>query len=249
MKTKLDKRITAGLLAGAVMAGGLFGTYQAQASAAAKTAAVQEMKQAKHQEYPPQFDAEKAAEDISSMFGVDKAQVASALQEKKDLHDIGHAAMLAKVSGKSFSDILAMKTDQNKWQEVEKTLGVTKDQIAAEKEDMMSTALEQRAGVDKTKAAALLKAGYHPEDIAMAGVLAKESSKDIDAVLAMKKVNNSWRDVAESLGVSQETLQNDMKTAGGGQFDKSHHAGMAPEGQPAPETAGQAPDAPTAAGE
>ena len=41
----------------------------------------------------------------------------------------------------------------------------------------------------------------------MAAVLAKESGKDVQAVLDMKKINNRWSDVADQLGVDKSKLR------------------------------------------
>lgn len=211
----LSKKIVVGLMAGAVLTAGALGTYTAQASANTQKQQAQEQQNKAGRQQPPKMDPDKAAQGMAEAFGVNKDEVLTAINAKKDFRDISHAAMLAKVSGKSFSDVLAMKTDSNKWQDVEKTLGVTRDQVKAAQDDMMAGMLEKKANVSKDKAASLLQDGYHAKDIAAAGILAKTANKDIDSVLSMKKINNSWKDVAASLGVDEKAFHEAMKSAGG----------------------------------
>ena len=47
----------------------------------------------------------------------------------------------------------------------------------------------------------------------MAAELAKNSSKSINDVIGMKKINNTWKDVASSLGVSESTIRQDLAPA------------------------------------
>lgn len=100
-----------------------------------------------------------------------------------------------------------MKTDDKHWPEVGKALGVTREQISAQMNEMTATRMAERGNVDKDTALKLLNNGYQPRDIGMAGKLAKISGKDIQAVLDMKKINNHWGDVAEQLGVDREQLR------------------------------------------
>ena len=51
------------------------------------------------------------AKYLSDKYGVDSAQVEAALNDGVHIEDVKHAAVLAKLSGKNFSDVLAMKVD------------------------------------------------------------------------------------------------------------------------------------------
>ena len=46
-----------------------------------------------------------------------------------------------------------------------------------------------------------LKDGYNPHDIVIAGKIAKDSNKNVKNVLAKKKINNKWSDVAKEFAV------------------------------------------------
>ena len=239
----LSKKMVVGLMAGAVLVTGAMGSYTAQAATHTNDRQEGQQKQGKHQ--PPKMDTEKVAQDMSTAFGVNKDEIVTAINNKKDIRDISCAAMLAKISGKSFTDVMNLKTDSNKWTDVEKTLGVSHEQVKAAQDDMMAGMLEKRAGVAKDKAASLLQNGYKIHDIASAGILAKTSGKDIDTVLSMKKINNSWKDVASALGVDEKTFHEAMKNAGPG-IDGPQGGPPAehPEGAPQGAQDNQSADAP-----
>ncbi len=200
---RFNHKIVAGLVAGALLLGGGFTAYQFQA---AHTEAAQAEQQAQRPQ-PPQFDASKAAARIAETFGVDEAQVKTAIDSQRDFRDIGQAAMLAKLSGKSFQDVLALKTDSNRWSDVREQLGVTQEQERSARDTMLARHICQTGNVDESTATALLQQGYIPPDIEAAAVLAKASGKDIQSVLDLKKINNRWRDVAQQLGVDAQTLR------------------------------------------
>ena len=186
--TNFKKKFLAGILSGALLLTG------AQAFA--------------NPPEPPQWTAEderQAAENISGWvnylsdeFGADPAQVEDALNRGVHIRDIQYAALLSKLSGKSFSDVLAMKLD---WFQVAEKLGVTREQIEKFYRQQMDTRLAKNAEVDVKTVQSLLKDGYAPHDIMIAGKIAKSAGKDIKAVLGKRKINNTWSDVAKSFGV------------------------------------------------
>lgn len=200
-------RIVAGLLAGVLLVGVGFNGVQAAVNAANQTgeAAVKQVENKTVAERMPfEMNADEAAKHIHDQFGVDQKEVRAALTEHRDFHDVGQAAMLAQISGKSFSDVLALKTDQNTWQDVGQQIGVTREQVRAQMDQMFAQRISQSGDVTVEKALALLNNGYCGYDIAMAGHLATASGKDIQSVLDLKKINNRWEDVAEELGLSRE---------------------------------------------
>lgn len=204
------KRIVAGLFAGLLLVGvGFTGVQAAQTQLAEQNvatgvAAVAQNANKTTAERPPfEMNPSEAARHIHEQFGVDESEVRAALMEHRDFHDVGQAAMLAKISGKSFSDVLALKTEDNDWKDVETQLGVTREQIRNEMNEMLAQRIGQCGDVDEATALKLLNNGYCDRDIAMAGKIAKASGKDIQSVLDLKKINNRWGDVAESLGLDR----------------------------------------------
>lgn len=204
-----NKRFVAGILAGAMLTG--ISVNAASAKTAPHTGKHQRpaaMQQGRMPQHPPvQMSSEEAAQKLHDTFGVDAKEVKSAMDAGKDIRDVGQAAMFAKISGKSFKDVLEMKTNDKNWQEIGKELGITPEQVREQMMMMQAMHIEQKGNVDKNTALALLKNGYQSRDIQAAGVLAKAANKDIQAVLDMKKINNSWFDVAGQLGVDKSVLK------------------------------------------
>ena len=238
----MTKKMIAGVTAGAVLlAGGFHYVYAAQNENGRGSGQMEHMghmgQPGRHQ--PPKVDKEKAAQKIAATFGVDKNEILSALNDNADFRSIGHAAMLAKVSGKSFKDVLAMKTRDNQWRDVEKSLGVTQDQLRSEMDNLFAARMAESGNVDAETAKALLKKGYLSWDIEAAAVCAKESGKSIQDVLDMKKINNRWSDVAKSLGVDEKKLRSEQWGHGGfpggpfgrGDFRGEHPHPQMPEGR------------------
>lgn len=138
------------------------------------------------------------AKYLSEKYGVDKAQVEEALTRGVNIKDIQFASVLSKLSGKSFSDVLAMKVD---WLQVAEKLGITREQLQEFHRQQQFEALALTAGVEVKTVESLLKDGYHPQDIIVAGKIAKSAGKDIKTVLGKRKINNTWGDVAKSFGL------------------------------------------------
>ncbi|MBR1728491.1 MAG: hypothetical protein IJ728_03095 [Selenomonadaceae bacterium] len=153
---------------------------------------------------PPKFDVNKIAKEVAEDYGVKESEVLKALNDKRHLDDIYHAALLAKISGKSFQKVISMKTD---WFDVEKSLGINEDQIHNAREEMLIRDISINASISEDRVKKLLDDHYHPRDISIAGRLAKASNKDIQAVLDMKKINQRWFDIAKVLGVSEELVK------------------------------------------
>lgn len=225
----------AGMLAGAVLTVGGIGLLSAQSEAANPASAAVSAEQGRHGKRPPQqINTADMAKHIAEQFGVDESQVKSALEAKKDFRDIGQAAMLAKISGKSFTDVMDMKTDSNNWRDITQSLGISEEQVRDARNDMMAQRFEQQGLVKKDTALSLLKDGYQPRDIEMAGRLAKAADKDIKTVLSYKKINNRWEDVANQLGVDESSLRPHKGDKGprdgddGDHFD-GHMPGPAPD--------------------
>ena len=143
------------------------------------------------------------AKYISEKYGVDAAQVEAAFKDGVYVEDIKNAAILSKLSGKSFSEVLAMKVD---WAQVAEKLGVTREQLKAFHEQERDEHFAKRAGIDVKTLQSLIKDGYAPHDIMIAGKIAQASNKNIKSVLDKRKINNTWEDVAKSLGVDMKKI-------------------------------------------
>jgi len=66
--------------------------------------------------------------------------------------------------------------------------------------------MEVDFSIPKQMAFDLLVQKYDLHDILAANTLAKAANKTVVDVLAMKKINNFWKDVAQELGVDKDVL-------------------------------------------
>lgn len=202
-----QRKMIAGIVAGLVLTAGGFGVLSAQSQSQNGAQHRMLAKGERPDGQMPQMDASEAAKHIAETFGVDESQVKNAIENKKDFRDIGQAAMIAKVSGKSFDEVMALKTDDKNWRDIGESLGVTREKVEEVRQSMTAQHLSQDGDIDESKALSLLKKGYEPRDIDCAAALAKASGKDIQSVLDRKKINNRWGDVAKELGVDANVLQ------------------------------------------
>lgn len=157
------------------------------------------------------------AKYFSDKYGIESAQIERAMHDGVHIEDIKHAAVLSKLSGKNFSDVLAMKVD---WAQVADKLGVTREQIKNFYERERDEEFSKHAGIDVGTFKNLLKDGYNPRDIDIAGKIAKASGKDIRTVLGKRKINNTWGDVAKSFGVDMKKIMPPPPGHHGHQRDK-----------------------------
>lgn len=201
-----QRKMIAGIVAGLVLTAGGFGVLSAQSQSQDGAQHRMFAKGERPDGQMPQMDASEAAKHIAETFGVDESQVKNAIENKKDFRDIGQAAMIAKVSGKSFDEVMALKTDDKNWRDIGESLGVTREKVEEVRQSMTAQHLSQDGDIDESKALSLLKKGYEPRDIECAAALAKASGKDIQSVLERKKINNRWGDVAKELGVDANVL-------------------------------------------
>lgn len=136
-------------------------------------------------------------------YSVDPAQIEKAFQDGVHVNDIRFAAVLSKISGKNFADVLAMKVD---WFQVAQKLGISQNQLKNFFENERDEHFAKHAGIDVKTLQNLLKDGYDPRDISIAGKIAQASGKNIKNVLEKRRINNTWDDVAQSFGVDLKKI-------------------------------------------
>ena len=204
------KRIVIGVTLGAILVGGGIGFFTAYAHQRGFDDKYGDIT-GEHRKHIPsrtqhKLSAAELAKHIADNFGVDESEVKKALESNKDPHEVGAVAMLAKLSEKSVSEVLNLKTDSNDWQTVGDNLDICRDEVRRLYWDMEAAHIEACGSIDKETAISLLQQGYRKRDIDMAGRVAQLSGNDIQLVLDMKRINNRWDDVARELGVTDETL-------------------------------------------
>ncbi len=210
------------MVAGAVLLTGAAGLYIVQAypdSATGDYRAVQQQR----------LRPDQRAQQIADKFGVDKSQVLQSFEQGSSFRDISRAAFLAKVSKRTLPDVLALKTADKTWKDVTQALGVAPEQIKAARQEMTAARLE-KLQIPKADSLALMSQGYRTRDIAIAYKLAANTGKAPTEILDMRKINNTWRDVAQTLGVSNETLKQDLQNIGEIYPQKGRHHSHFPRG-------------------
>ena len=201
-----NKKVFVGIAAAAMIAGGsamLLNLDTVQA--AQQTIGRQDARQQR----PPRFNLNEMAATLADKCNVSADDIISYCNNGGDFYDASQAARLAKLSGRSFKDVAAAKTDDNRWDQVAESLGVTREQMKADMDSDMADRMAQRGDINASVAMQLLQEGYAVQDIERAAALAKASGKDVHDVLGMKKTNNRWSDVAKELGVDESTVQQD----------------------------------------
>lgn len=202
----IKNKVLAGILSGAIIFGGGIALNPVQAEPAATEQQEDWQQGPRHErrEMSPEKLSE-FAKKIADTYSVNQVEVEEALKNRVHFEDIKVAAMLAKLSGKSFSEVLEMKSD---WWQVAEKLGVTREQMEAQMEAERLDDLVKRSKLDQKTVESLLKDKYDPYDITIAGIIASSSGKNVKTVLSKRKLNNTWEDVAKEFKVD---LQKEMR--------------------------------------
>ena len=201
----MKKKMIMALAAGGVLFGAtLFGvTGEAQAHTG------EPMEHHRMERGPWRMNDREAAARAAEMFGVDEAEVAAYLAENpRAFRDIFPCSMLAKTSGHSFAEVMAIYEEQGDWRAVGESLGVTREMIHETMGELMAARIaDDKTNLTPDEARVLLREGYHPKDVRAAGILGKAANKNARDILAMKRINNGWDDVAKELGLDASVLR------------------------------------------
>lgn len=190
-------------LAGAFAVGGIAVPFMQNASAAAKNEPTICQPDKSHQD---RFIKQAATE-----LGVEQQAVKDFFAQGNGPRDLHMALIFSEASGKSLSTVLADKTAAVSWPELEKKYSLDRSQLHQARENLMIRQVIKFSTLDEQSVRDLIKAGYQPHDIAFAGKLANKTHTSVQSVLDKKKINNSWRDVAKELGLSDSDLRPEKK--------------------------------------
>ena len=191
------------IVAGTAILAGAAGFYFAQSHVKDTTGRPQAIRQ-------QGLSPEQRAERIADKYAVDKTEVLNSFKQGTSFQDLSKAAFFANMSKQPLQNVLAAKTSGNSWRDVANSLGLTPEQIKAARQEMSTVPLE-KLQISKAVSLELMRQGYHARDIAMACKLAQNTGKTPAEVLSMRNLNNTWRDVAQTLGVSKDTLKQDIQ--------------------------------------
>ncbi len=158
---------------------------------------------------PWRMNDEEAAKRAAEMFGVDETEVAAYLADNpRAFREVFPCSMLARTSGRTFAEVMALYEEQGDWRAVGESLGVTREMIHETMAELMAARIaDDKTNLTTEEVRTLLREGYHPRDVRAAGVLGKASGKGARDVLAMKRINNGWDDVAKELGLDASVLR------------------------------------------
>lgn len=148
------------------------------------------------------IDADRAAASIAENYGIEETIVQRYLDDGWHPRAIEQGCLLADLSGQSLDTIMDTKAQGLSWQQVAASFNVTQDNIANARAKSFAQDFAQRHDMNEYTARRLLEDGYHPDDIAIANAIAKRSDTPIYKVISMRKINNTWQDVAHEVGLS-----------------------------------------------
>lgn len=227
IKTKFTlKKTIAAAIAGAFIATGI--AYLPHAAFAASP-------QATHfNQYRHNFNAESTLQNIQDRFGVDKKVLLEYQAKGWKAQELHRAAFIAHTAKVPIADVLNAKAQNKTWTEISESYGVTKEQYINATRDFRNNQLAKNLNLKEDVVKTLISKGYHPRDIAMAATLSQKANKSIDTVLEHKKINNTWQDVATTIGLSNEVYEacrtdaeqcfgNDRHTRYGDKQNFRHH--------------------------
>lgn len=208
------KKIFVGLAAGAIIATGSAMLLDTAHAAAQRPVVTQDM---------PRFSLNDAAQKLAAECNVNAADIVGYCNNGGYFRDASEAAHIAKLSGKSFNDVVNAKTNANNWQQVAEQFGVTMEDLQNERRSMMAARIAADSSINSAAAMQLLQEGYDRRDIEIAARLSAASGKDVHAVMDMKKINNRWTDVAKELGVDASVVKPNRPDRDNGMNYGKHH--------------------------
>lgn len=217
----LSRKAIAAIVAGTFIMAGAAAPFIVQASDIQKSPFAQHQRNQKC-EKGRQFNPEKAAQHLSETFGINQNTILTYKANGMSFRDIYKAALLANASGKTLEDVMSHKTADNNWKDVAIAIGITKEQMKAGRQNMVANSLNKKIGLDKQTTLDLLHQGYRGRDIGIAAKLAANTNKPLTEVLSLRKINNTWFDVATELGVDKATFKKDMQELGHGFHHRGH---------------------------
>ncbi|SEJ92698.1 hypothetical protein SAMN05660742_1259 [Propionispira arboris] len=199
-------------LTGAFAITGIGTTYLNQTAFAATADTTQQDQGQMHREHKAtsKVMTDEMAQQFATTFNVDKKVLLDYQAKGYTMRDFHQAALIASAGNKSFTEVMNAKTATNSWKDVMDSFSITNEQLQQAAQAFMSKQMSTMLQIDESTVNGLLKDGYQPNDIVMASVLSKQSSKTISTVLNMKKINNTWKDVATSLGIDEATFNQCM---------------------------------------
>lgn len=148
------------------------------------------------------IDRERSVASIVATYGIDKETVLKYYNDGWHPRAIEQGCLIADLSGQSLDTIMEAKAQGLSWHEVAASVNVSNENIANARFKSYAKDFAARHDMNEYTARRLLEDGYHPDDIAIANAIAKKADRPIYKVLSLRKINNTWQDVAQEVGLS-----------------------------------------------
>lgn len=170
-----------------------------------------------------EVDPARIAAKMSEVYGVSQIALLKHHAGGMTFRDLQRAANFAGMSGKSLDEVVELKKGDKTWKEVAQSLNITKEQRKAQRQKIVVARIQQRTGVEKQTAQALLQQGHKLRDVAIASTLAKQSGKSINDVIALKTQDSKWRKIGTDLGLDEKQATRAIKQARFLMSTRYHH--------------------------
>lgn len=181
----------------------IFFSGEAEASSQAEAVVVDSIQKRQLFDVPKRWpDRNEIVALISKQYGIRFSSLLKFCDAGGRLDEACHIAHIAMLSNKSFDSIVSLKHGDNSWSEVFHKAGISEDVIRAYRKNIAADMLKLRYGIDHEISFVLIDECYRLGDISRAAQLAVLAKMDVREVLGMKRINNSWDDVAKLLEVS-----------------------------------------------
>lgn len=181
----------------------IFFSGEAEASSQAETVVVDSIQKRQLFNVPRRWpDRNEIVALISKQYGIRFSSLLEFCDAGGRLDEACHIAHIAMLSNKSFDSIVSLKHGDNSWSDVFQRAGISEEVIRTYRKNIAADMLKLRYGIDHETSLALIDECYRLGDISRAAQLAVLAKMDVREVLGMKRINNSWDDVAKLLDVS-----------------------------------------------
>ncbi|MCR5175812.1 MAG: hypothetical protein K6C05_03065 [Anaerovibrio sp.] len=144
-------------------------------------------------------DRHELVAEISKSYGISYSSLLAFCDGGGALEDACRVAYMAMLANKTFDGVVALKNDANTWLDVFREIGISENVLREHRKQVAVNVIGKRYGLDKKVISLLIDQKYKMADIVQAGRLAKAIKVDVRRILAMKTINNSWKDIEGQL--------------------------------------------------
>ena len=157
------------------------------------------------------YNIDQASERLANMFDVDKSTIISYCSEGYKVRELYIVGIITQASGKSFKEVMALKTPDNNFFNIAKKLGVSQDDAISISEELSLNEVVEYLQIDRKVFDNLVKENYRYRDIILAGIVSKHAKKPVNEIILLKKTNNTWFEVAADFNITVNGLLYDAE--------------------------------------